>query len=91
MTLSKIFGHLCIIVGAVALAAAPAAGAETDPERALRSLWSIPLDAAGDAIAAGGRLEDGESHLSTVGRAYTTGRWPAPALVPQPMWPPGAR
>ena len=53
MTLSKILGHLCIIVGAVALAAAPAAGAEPDPERALRSLWSIPLDAAGDAIAAG--------------------------------------
>ncbi len=56
MTLSKIFGHLCIIVGAVALATAPAAGAEPDPGGALRSLWSIPLDAAGDAIGAGGLI-----------------------------------
>ena len=55
-TPSKIFGHLCIVVGAVALATAPAAGAGPDPEGALRSLWSIPLDAAGDAIGAGGLI-----------------------------------
>ena len=47
---------LCIVVGAVALATAPAVGAEPDPAGALRSLWSIPVDAAGDAIGAGGLI-----------------------------------
>ena len=54
MTLSKLFRHVCIVVGAVALSTAPAAGAEPDPEGALRSLLSIPLDTAGDALGAGG-------------------------------------
>ncbi len=56
MMLNKIFGHLCIVVAAVALATAPAVGAEPDPAGALRSLWSIPVDAAGDAIGAGGLI-----------------------------------
>ncbi len=56
MTLNKIFGHLCIVVGAVALTTAPAVGAEPNPTGALRSLWSIPVDAAGDAIGAGGLI-----------------------------------
>ncbi len=56
MTLNKIFGYLCIVVGVVALSTVPAAGAEPDPAGALRSLWSIPLDAAGDAIGAGGLI-----------------------------------
>ena len=54
MTLSRLFRYVCIVVGAVALSTAPAAGAEPDPERALRSLLSIPLDAAGDALGAAG-------------------------------------
>ena len=54
MTLNKLFRHVCIVVGTVALSTAPAAGAEPDPEGALRSLLSIPLDAAGDALGAAG-------------------------------------
>ena len=58
MTRSKVFAYSCAVLCAAALAAAPAARAELnpDPEGAVRALLSIPLDAAGDAIGAGGLI-----------------------------------
>ena len=66
MNLSKILVYSCAAVFSAGLAAPSAvAGPDPDPEGAVRALWSIPLDSAGDAVGAVGLI--GASVVGAVG------------------------